>query len=137
MKGIAQGHTVREWLSQDRAQGLLGEEVLSPGHSFPVGFPPIQGELGIPSSPPLLACSVPWHSWDFHEEGFPRKDFPEFAVPGGRSLGAPRFTAVLSLGHQTRGSVIPKEAGSALCVTGSACPLVPCVLRGTTLPTQL
>lgn len=55
--GLAQGHTVNEWLSWDWPQGLSEKTALFPGHSSPCQIPSHSRETGNSSfrSPPCSA----------------------------------------------------------------------------------
>jgi len=150
VKALAQGHTASECLSQDWPQGLSGKDsafsrtFISLSHSLP-----FKGNWEFLLPLPSWLRSVPWHGWNLHWEGFPRKGFPEFAVPRDTRTGALRFVVILCLENRTlgdlgatlsflkpRGGPSPcRAAGFALCVAVSTSPLVPGVLGAQFCPT--
>lgn len=80
MKGVAQGHTVRERLSQGWLQGLSGEAAVCPGHSSPCHILSHSGETGNssllspPACPPVQLSSLALSKLILG--GFSEKDLP-------------------------------------------------------------
>lgn len=67
VKGLVQGHTASEWLSQDWLQGLLGKD-----SAFSRTFISLSDSLLFKGNwefllpLPFSLCSAPWHRWNLH-----------------------------------------------------------------------